>query len=271
MINRHCGSGWEYLHVAVDDRPRLAYTEILPDERKASAIAFLERAPAWFARHGITVERIMTDNGSAYRSHSFRHACTCAGVTRHLRTRPYTPRTNGKAERFPQTVMRECAYARAWSSRERAAALPLAARLQRPPAADTALAGQPSAACHEQPPVTTPSPNRILAEVGKPGRSRFKPAADPRSTECSRAERRWLPPIGFRIRRAGAAVLDTRGPGARSGHSWERRSCRIRARAGRARSAYWGLARRHCPVTTSSGSSSASCTTELAALSQSIV
>ena len=77
VINRHRGSGWEYLHVAVDDASRLAYTEILPDERKASAIAFLERALAWFARHGITVERIMTDNGSAYRSHSFRHACTC--------------------------------------------------------------------------------------------------------------------------------------------------------------------------------------------------
>jgi transposase InsO family protein len=90
MINRHRGIGWEYLHVAVDDASRLAYTEILPDERKASAIAFLERALAWFARHGITVERIMTDNGNAYRSHDFRAACARAGV-RHLRTRPYTP------------------------------------------------------------------------------------------------------------------------------------------------------------------------------------
>ena len=68
MINRHRGIGWEYLHVAVDDASRLAYTEILPDERKASAIAFLERALAWFARHGVAVERIMTDNGNAYRS-----------------------------------------------------------------------------------------------------------------------------------------------------------------------------------------------------------
>jgi transposase-like protein len=92
MSNRHRGIGWEYLHVAVDDASRLAYTEILPDERKASALAFLERALAWFARHGITVERIMTDNGSAYRSHGFRNACTCAGVW-HLRTQPYTPRT----------------------------------------------------------------------------------------------------------------------------------------------------------------------------------
>jgi transposase InsO family protein len=142
-VNRHPGIGWEYLHVAVDDASRLAYTEILPDERKASAIAFLERALAWFARHGITVERIMTDNGSAYRSRDFRAACARAGV-RHLRTRPYTPRTNGKAERFLQTVMRECAYARAFrSSRERAAALPRWLHLYNEHRPHTALAGQP--------------------------------------------------------------------------------------------------------------------------------
>jgi transposase InsO family protein len=143
MVNRHRGIGWEYLHVAVDDASRLAYTEILPDERKASAIAFLERALAWFARHSVTIERIMTDNGSAYRSHDFRAACARAGV-RHLRTRPYTPRTNGKAERFLQTVMRECTYAHAYqSSQERAAALPRwlhAYNVHRP---HTALAGKP--------------------------------------------------------------------------------------------------------------------------------
>ena len=143
MINRHRGIGWEYLHVAVDDASRLAYTEILPDERTASAIAFLERALAWFARHGVSVERIMTDNGSAYRSHDFRNACPCAGV-RHLRTRPYTPRTNGKAERFLQTVMRECAYARAFrSSPERAAALPRWLHVYNVHRPHTALAGQP--------------------------------------------------------------------------------------------------------------------------------
>jgi transposase InsO family protein len=90
MVNRHRGIGWEYLHVAVDDASRLAYTEILPDERKASAIAFLARTLAWFARHGVKIERIMTDNGNAYRSHDFRAACARAGV-RHLRTKPYTP------------------------------------------------------------------------------------------------------------------------------------------------------------------------------------
>ena len=143
MINRHRGIGWEYLHVAVDDRSCLAYTELLPDERKASAIAFLERALAWFARHGVSVERIMTDNGSAYRSHAFRNACAAAGV-RHLRTRPYTPRTNGKAERFLQTVMRECAYARPFrSSRERAAALPRWLHFYNVHRPHTALAGQP--------------------------------------------------------------------------------------------------------------------------------
>jgi transposase InsO family protein len=109
------GAGWEILHVAIDDAARLAYSEILPDERKASAIAFLDRALGWFARHGVTVERIMTDNGSAYRSHDFRRACADARL-RHLRTRPYTPRTNGKAERFIQTALREWAYARPYAS-----------------------------------------------------------------------------------------------------------------------------------------------------------
>ena len=142
MINRHRGIGWEYLHVAVDDASRLAYTEILPDERKPRAIAFLERALVWFARHGVTVERIMTDNGNAYRSHAFRAACTGAGV-RHLRTKPYTPRTNGKAERFLQTVMRECAYAHAFqSSQERAAALPRWLHIYNVHRPHTALAGQ---------------------------------------------------------------------------------------------------------------------------------
>jgi transposase InsO family protein len=102
----------------------LAYTEILPDERKESAVGFLGRAIAWFARLGVTVERIMTDNGNCYCSYAFRDACTAAGI-RHLRTKPYTPRTNGKAERFIQTVMRECAHARPFnSSQERANVLP---------------------------------------------------------------------------------------------------------------------------------------------------
>jgi transposase InsO family protein len=109
------GIGWEFLHVCIDDASRLAYTEILPDERKASAVAFLERALTWYAALGVTAERVMTDNGSAYRSHAFRKACETAGL-KHKRTRPYTPRTNGKAERFIQTSLREWAYLQAFES-----------------------------------------------------------------------------------------------------------------------------------------------------------
>ena len=107
------GIGWEHLHVCVDDASRLAYTEVLPDERKESACAFLTRALAFFKAHGVTVERVMTDNGSAYRSHLFKSLIASAGL-KHIRTRPYTPRTNGKAERFIQTSLREWAYRRAY-------------------------------------------------------------------------------------------------------------------------------------------------------------
>jgi transposase InsO family protein len=117
------GLGWEYVHVAVDDASRLAYTELLPDERKESAVAFTARAIDWFAAHGAPVERVMTDNGSAYRSFAFRDLLSARGV-KHKRTRPYTPRTNGKAERFIQTSLREWAYAQPFaSSAERAAAM----------------------------------------------------------------------------------------------------------------------------------------------------
>ena len=122
-INRHHGIGWEALHVCIDDASRLAYSEILPDEKKESAIGFLDRALGWFRGHGITVERVMTDNGSAYRSRAFRAAIAAAGA-KHKRTRPYTPRTNGKAERFIQTSLREWAYAQPYtSSQQRHAAL----------------------------------------------------------------------------------------------------------------------------------------------------
>ena len=117
------GTGWEYLHIAIDDASRLAYTEILPNERKETAIAFTRRALAWFERFGITIERLMTDNGSAYKSHAYRDLMQELGI-RHKRTRPYTPRTNGKAERFIQTSLREWAYANAYhSSAERTEAL----------------------------------------------------------------------------------------------------------------------------------------------------
>ncbi|MCW5718839.1 MAG: IS481 family transposase [Bauldia sp.] len=122
-VNRSRGSGWEVLHVAIDDASRLAYTELMPDEKKESACAFLDRAIGFFLAHGAAVQRVMTDNGSAYRSHAFRKRLIDAGL-RHIRTRPYTPRTNGKAERFIQTSLREWAYARPFpSSAERGLAL----------------------------------------------------------------------------------------------------------------------------------------------------
>jgi transposase InsO family protein len=116
-------AGWEFVHVAIDDHSRLAYAEVLGDERAVSAIDFLRRALSWFAERGVTVERVMTDNGSPYVSHAHAAACRELGL-RHLRTRPYRPRTNGKAERFIQTLMREWAYGRVyWSSAERTAQL----------------------------------------------------------------------------------------------------------------------------------------------------
>ncbi len=114
-MHKSRGIGWEVLHVAIDDASRLAYTELLADEKKESACAFLDRALGFFKAHGATVERVMTDNGSAYRSHAFRQRLIAAGL-RHIRTRPYTPRTNGKAERFIQTSLREWAYAKPFSS-----------------------------------------------------------------------------------------------------------------------------------------------------------
>jgi transposase InsO family protein len=112
---RSAGAGWEAVHVAVDDATRLAYVEVLADQAAPTAIGFLRRMVAWFAEHGITVKEVMTDNGSAYRSHDWAKACTDLRV-RHLRTRPYRPRTNGKAERFIQTLLREWAYGRLWQS-----------------------------------------------------------------------------------------------------------------------------------------------------------
>jgi transposase InsO family protein len=115
--------GWEYLHVAIDDATRLAYAELLADERGETAAGFLARAVAWYALHGVTVERVMSDNGAAYRSTAHALACRRLGL-RHLTTRPHRPRTNGKAERFIQTALREWVYGRLYgSSEERAAAL----------------------------------------------------------------------------------------------------------------------------------------------------
>jgi transposase InsO family protein len=116
-------TGWEYVHVAVDDYSRLAYAEVLPDERATTAIGFLGRALAFFARHGIRVERVLTDNGSAYRATIHAIACRQLGI-RHLRTRPRRPQTNGKAERFIRTLLNGWAYGAIYrSSTDRSDAL----------------------------------------------------------------------------------------------------------------------------------------------------
>src|SRR5712671_866419 len=114
----HSGTGrpgWEFVHVAIDDHSRLAMARIFPDEKKESAVAFLEAAVAYYRSLGITVSRVMTDNGSCYRSKAFLRACARLNI-KPVRTRPYTPQTNGKAERFIQTALREWAYARAYNT-----------------------------------------------------------------------------------------------------------------------------------------------------------
>jgi len=118
------GVGWEFVHVCIDDASRIAFSKIMKDEKKASAVNFLKAAVAYYASLGVTIERVMTDNGSCYRSRAFAKACKQLGL-KHIRTKPYTPKTNGKAERFIQTSLREWAYARAYNtSIERAAELP---------------------------------------------------------------------------------------------------------------------------------------------------
>jgi len=118
------GAGYEYLHVCVDDFSRLAYVELLPDEQGTSAARFLERAAAHFEGRGVPIERVLTDNGSCYRSTSFAAVCAQLRIV-HSRTRPRRPQTNGKAERFIQTLLREWAYARLYAtSNERASTLP---------------------------------------------------------------------------------------------------------------------------------------------------
>ena len=121
--NRNRGAGWDVCHVAVDDTSRLAYVEILDDEKGPTCVGFLRRAIAWFADQGITVERVMTDNGTGYRSKVHAEAVAELEI-KHLRTRPYRPRTNGKAERFIQTLQVEWAYAASYQNHhQRALAL----------------------------------------------------------------------------------------------------------------------------------------------------
>jgi transposase InsO family protein len=112
------GIGWEYAHVAIDDHSRVAYVEVLPDQTGATTAAFLQRTLAWFARRGVRITRVLTDNGSNYRSHRFQ-AVAVRRTVRLKRSRPYRPQTNGKAERFIQTLIREWAYVRSYATSAR--------------------------------------------------------------------------------------------------------------------------------------------------------
>ena len=142
---RHPVVGYGYLHTALDDHSRLAYTEILPDERKDTAIAFWHRARAWFTAAGITIEQVMTDNGSCYKSYAWRDALAATGIA-HKRTRPYRPQTNGKVERYHRTLASEWAYARPYATEtERRAALDPWLHTYNHHRGHTALGGHPPA------------------------------------------------------------------------------------------------------------------------------
>jgi transposase InsO family protein len=143
--NRKPVIGYAYLHTALDDHSRLAYTEILADERQQTAAGFWQRATAWFAARGVTVQRVLTDNGSAYKSRLWRHTVTSTGATPKW-TRAYRPQTNGKVERFHRTLQAEWAYARAYASEaERQAALPGWLHTYNHHRSHTALGGRPPA------------------------------------------------------------------------------------------------------------------------------
>ncbi|WP_029433306.1 IS481 family transposase [Blastococcus sp. URHD0036] len=142
--NRHRGQGYSFLHTAIDDYSRLAYSELLDDERKETAAAFWTRANAYFANCGITVARVLTDNGSCYRSGAF--AAALGPAITHKRTRPYRPQTNGKVERFHRTLVEEWAYARPYASNaEREAAYPDWLHRYNHHRGHTALRGRPPA------------------------------------------------------------------------------------------------------------------------------
>jgi transposase InsO family protein len=122
--SRGQGPGWEFVHVCIDDASRIAFVQVMKDEKKRSAVTFLKAAVAYYASLGVKVLRVMTDNGSCYKSFAFARACRRLGI-KHIRTKPYTPKTNGKAERFIQTTLREWAYAQAYHhSDQRTAELP---------------------------------------------------------------------------------------------------------------------------------------------------
>lgn len=153
-FNRRRGKGWEAVHLAIDDHSRVSFARLLPDETTDSCVLFLREAVALYAGLGVRIERVMTDNGTGYKS-TFKAACDELGI-RHIKTRPYTPQTNGKAERFVQTSLREWAYVRPYdSSAQRQAALQ--------PFIDGYNWSQPHSALNHQPPISLiPAVNDVL-------------------------------------------------------------------------------------------------------------
>ncbi len=147
---QHKHPGWEALHIAIDDHSRMAFTQISPDQKTPTTIAFLKNAVDFFARHGIIVRALLTDNGSSYRSDRFRQACLQMGL-KHRRTRPYSPQTNGKAERFIQTALREWAYSTHWPDSDQR-------NLALAPWTDYYNRLRPHASLHYQPPISRSEP-----------------------------------------------------------------------------------------------------------------
>jgi transposase InsO family protein len=142
-VQRSPRAGWQHLHVAIDDHSRLAYCELLASERKEDCCAFLKRAVAWYAEHGIVVERVLSDNAKAYHSHDWRDTCAELGISRRY-TRPYSPWTNGKAEALIKTLLREWAYRFAYpTSAHRAQALPGFVRWYNRRRPHSSIGGQP--------------------------------------------------------------------------------------------------------------------------------
>lgn len=142
-VHRSAGAGWQHLHVAIDDHSRIAYCELLASARKEDCCAFLERAIAWYADHGITVERVLSDNAKAYHSHAWRDTCAEFGIARRY-TRPYSPWTNGKAEALIKTLLREWAHRFAYpTSAHRARALPGFVRWYNRRRPHSSIGGQP--------------------------------------------------------------------------------------------------------------------------------
>jgi transposase InsO family protein len=142
-VHRSANAGWQHLHVAIDDHSRLAYAELLPRADRDACVRFLARAAAWYGEHGIIIERVLTDNAKPYHSHRWRDTCAELGIERRY-TRPYTPRTNGKAEALIKTLLREWAHRFAYpTSEHRGRALPGFIRWYNRRRPHTALNGRP--------------------------------------------------------------------------------------------------------------------------------